>query len=257
MMRRLSRREIHVYLTSPEGIPSGLQDQYRGLLSAEERALEGGYRLEADRRRFVVTRALLRTVLSRYAPVAPEDWAFVKNRFGRPRIADTVQLGSRPVFNISHTREMIVLAICADRELGIDVENIHTHVIAGLAERFFAAPEVAALADITGPRRQEAFFEYWTLKESYLKARGLGLSAPLDQFSFRFPGKTRIQLHFTPTFEDDARRWLFWQFRPVPEYLVAVCAENTTVDRPAVTVTRIVPQASERPLNIQFARVSA
>jgi 4'-phosphopantetheinyl transferase len=107
---------------------------------------------------------------------------------------------------------------------------------ADIAERFFAPIEIADLANIPIERRHERFFEYWTLKESYIKARGMGLSIPLRQFSFQFRHQGRVQIATWPPLHDDPTRWCFWQFRPGPEYVPAVCAERDGGRVPKLTI---------------------
>lgn len=253
----LPLQEIHLWLTYPDEVPTLLEKQYRSLLSPAERDEEQRYRFQADRRRFLITRALARTVLSRYAPIAPQEWSFVKDPFGRPQVTNTTPAGWLPVFNISHTRELIVLGISRNRALGVDVENVHNRrVPPGLAERVFPAQEASVLTATNKARRQAEFFEYWTLKESYIKARGMGLSLPLDQLTFCLREAQSIEVRFAPVLRDDPQRWYFWQFRPKRHYLIATCAANTTPERPAMRGRVTVPLGPERPLDVRFARLS-
>jgi len=82
-----------------------------------------------------------------------------------------------------------------------------------VAARFFSRVEAAALTDLPAKIRQARFFECWTLKESYIKARGPGLSIPLDRFRFRFEGENRVDFLVSPRLDDEPSRWRFWQFR--------------------------------------------
>src|SRR6185295_2220740 len=98
-------------------------------------------------------------------------------------------------FNISHTRSLIVLAVAKERAVGVDVENVQAREIEiRVADRFFAVPEVAALHAVPPDRQQYRFFEYWTFKESYIKARGMGLSLPLGKFGFHFPAERAVEI---------------------------------------------------------------
>src|SRR5437763_959951 len=76
-----------------------------------------------DRRRYLVTRALVRTVLSRYMDIAPREWAFAVNDYGRPLITNAAAAARQISFNVSHTDSLIILAIAQGHELGVDVEN--------------------------------------------------------------------------------------------------------------------------------------
>lgn len=219
-----------------------LLDSLRQLLSAEDRQRGARFLHAEDRHRFLLTRSLVRTTLSRYAAVAPQDWIFTANEHGRPAIANTHPQVASLCFNLSHTRGLIVLGVCRGRELGVDVENMRERTPSpGIAERFFAPQEIAALANLPEAQRHERFFAYWTLKESYIKARGRGMSIPLDRFSFTFPQQDAIHLHIDADQEDRAARWHFWQFRHGDAYLLSVCTERRDTTLPSLRFHRTVP----------------
>ena len=220
--------------------------QYETLLSDEERERRGGYLFEIDQRRYLVARALLRTVLSRYAPIEPRDWVFAANEYGRPAIAQPIGQTARLRFNISHTRRLILLGVTADRQLGVDIEDWHARQAPlAIADHFFALQEVRDLRALPHVEQHRRFFEYWTLKESYIKARGKGLAIPLDRFSFRFPSPTSISLAVNPDLNDQARCWRFWQFEPMPGSVAAVCAERPGTGVPRLLLKQIIPLVEE------------
>lgn len=254
----LSRNEIHLWLAYYDEIEDWRMRPHQALLDDAEQAQHLRFYFERDRRRYFATRVLVRTVLSRYAPVRPKDWIFATNAYGRPEIANAGMLLSDLSFNISHTHSLIVLGVTRGRALGVDVENIRAREVSTeLADRFFSPVEAAALAKIPLDLRHDRFFEYWTLKESYIKARGMGLSIPLDKFSFRFPQDRAVELSIDPELEDRSERWQFWQLHPTPEYLVAICAERTEAGSPDVTVRKAVAVDIAEELPVQFFRTSA
>jgi len=250
--------EVHLWLAFYDGAgEKGVHSAYRELLTAAERKQELRFYFERDRRRYLVTRALVRTVLSRYAPVGPRDWTFSANAYGRPEIANVPARDPGLVFNISHTDGLIVLGVGRDRDLGVDVENCQAReVSADIADCYFAPEEVAALKAVAPDRQRYRFFEYWTFKESYIKARGMGLSLPLDKFSFRYPDDGAVEILIHPELGDDAARWQFWQFQPTPEHLVAVCAGRTGIECCRPIVRQVVPMVSEKIILPEFLRVS-
>ncbi len=234
-----------------------LLESLRQLLSAEERQRGARFLHAEDRHRFLLTRSLVRTTLSRYAPVAPQDWIFTANEHGRPAIANTHPQAAGLCFNLSHTRGLIILGVCRDRELGVDVENIRERTpTPGIAERFFAPQESAALASLPEERRHERFFAYWTLKESYIKARGRGMSIPLDRFCFTFAEESSIHLHIDADQNDNTERWQFWQFRPSDEFLLSICAERRDALPPSLRFHRLVPTVSEEVLHVALCAAS-
>ncbi|OHX20698.1 4'-phosphopantetheinyl transferase family protein [Chromobacterium sphagni] len=241
-------RGIDLWCAFPGRIAdAALLREYHGLLSETERARQRRLYFERDRHRFLVTRVLVRMVLSKYAPLEPTQWLFSANRHGRPEIANPEPGARSIVFNVSHSMDLIMLGVTRGRALGLDVEGVREQAASlGIAERFFAPDEARELHAQPAHHRQRRFFEYWTLKESYIKARGMGLSIPLDHFSFHFPGDSGIRLAMRADQQDWAARWHFWQFGLERDYLTAVCAESMPGGPPSLSVRTIVPMVSER-----------
>jgi 4'-phosphopantetheinyl transferase len=254
----LTADEIHLWLAFYREInDERLLATYYALLDGAEKERMSRFYFAADRRRYLVAHALLRTVLSRCAPVRPQDWTFATNAYGRPEATSREAADIGLAFNISHTDGLIILAVSARRALGVDVENVRAREISlDIADRFFAPDEVAALVAVPPERQRDRFFEYWTFKESYIKARGMGLSLPLDKFSFHYASDRAVALAVDPSLGDDASRWQFWQLRPRPEYLVAVCAERIKRQVPRLAVRKVVPAGSDEMLTAEFVRTS-
>jgi 4'-phosphopantetheinyl transferase len=253
-----SEHNIDVWLAYYDEISDPrLHAEYRALLTAEERGKEFRFYFPDDQRRYLVTRAMVRTVLSRYQAIHATDWRFANNRYGRPEIANLSRAECGLCFNISHTRGLIALGVTQRRELGVDVENVRTREVSlEIADRFFAKTEVAELATIAPERQQDRFFEYWTFKESYIKARGMGLSLPLEQFSFHYPHERAVHISIQPQLGDDANRWGFWQYRPTEEHLLAICAERRGAAAASITLRKTVPLLTEEVLEPQLLKTS-
>jgi 4'-phosphopantetheinyl transferase len=239
--------EIHLWLTLYDEISGeGLLDDYRALLNPAEKEQESRFCFARDRHRYLVTRTLVRTVLSRYIAVDPKDWIFSTNAYGRPQILNKEATDCSLSFNISHTQGIIVLGVTKCRLLGVDVENIATCKISlDIANHYFARQEVAALSAVLPSQQQYRFFEYWTFKESYIKARGLGLSLPLDKFSFHYANDHAVELAIDPELGDDSARWQFWQFQPTTEHLLAACAERIDTRSSRLIVRETIPMTGE------------
>lgn len=252
-----SKHRIDVWLACYDEISDPhLHAEYRTLLTEQERHQEFQFYFPDDQRRYLVTRAMVRTVLSRYVAIAPRDWCFTNNRYGRPDIANLSRDECGLCFNISHTRGLIAIGVTLHRELGVDVENVRAREVSlEIADRFFAKAEVAELASVPVERRQDRFFEYWTFKESYIKARGMGLSIPLEKFSFHYHHERAVHLAIEPELGDDATRWSFWQYRPTTEHLLAVCAERVG-SAPCVTLRRTVPLVAEQMFQPRLLKTS-
>jgi len=249
------RGRIELWLTYISDIgDEALWPRYDALLSAEERAKRARFRFERDQRRYLVTRVLARTVLSRYQAVPPEDWVFSAGPHGRPQIS-APRLEPALEFNIAHSADLVLLGVTSGRTLGVDAESLTMRdcEIEGL-DRYFAAEERAALLALPPAARRRRFFELWTLKESYIKARGVGLALALDAFRFELAGEQGLTLHMRPELGDSPQRWRLWQLAPRPDYVAAVCAARGAAAPPRIIVRETVPLAWERIVDIRPAR---
>jgi 4'-phosphopantetheinyl transferase len=245
-MLTLDGRHIDVWLVRPSEIQSSeLLARYRRLLTDEERERVERFRFEKDRHRALITRALVRTVLSRYIELDPTQWSFGENEHGRPYITNAMPGVGELSFNLSHTTGLIVLAVSHRKIVGIDTEYLERkNATADIANRFFAPSEVAELVCLPALERRERFFQYWTLKESYIKARGMGLALPLDGFAFVLQAEGQIGFAVQPALHDVAERWRFWLFRESPEHFIALCVERSA-DMPQIIMRDVVPFVSE------------
>jgi 4'-phosphopantetheinyl transferase len=240
--------EVHLWYFLPD--PPDREDPrlfaaWTALLSPEEVARRDRYKFEHSRREMVHTRALVRATLSRYADVAPAAWVFGQNAYGRPEIDPAAHPGLGPLrFNLSNTRGLIACAVAWDREIGVDVEDTERQgETVGIADSFFSPLEVRELHALPEARRRDRFFDYWTLKESYIKARGMGLSIPLDQFSFLLDRSGRIGIAFDPRLADDASTWQFAQFSLSPRHKTAAAVRRGAGPDLPFVVRRTVPLA--------------
>lgn len=247
-------RRIDLWCTYISEIRDGsLWPRYEVLLSEDERARRERLRFARDQRRFLVTRALVRTVLSRYAAVRPGDWVFSAGPRGRPVIS--APWCAALEFNISHSSDLVMLGVTCGRALGIDAESIEARAAdIDRLDRYFAPEESAALLSLPPANRRRRFFELWTLKESYIKARGQGLAIALDAFRFELTGERGLTLHMRPELGDSPEGWRLWQLELRSGYLAAVCAARGEQASPRITMREIVPLAHEQMVDVAPSR---
>jgi 4'-phosphopantetheinyl transferase len=253
-MGRASRDRIDLWLAFiDEQIDDGLLLQYKKLLAPDELLRHSRFHFERDRHLYLVTRALVRTTLSRYSALKPQQWTFELNGFGRPEITNADGDARDIAFNISHTAGAVLLAVTSNVQIGVDIESLAARQPSlNIADAFFAPEEVVALRTRPNTQQNQRFFEYWTLKESYIKARSKGLAIPLDQFSFDFPTDKTIRLAFKAQLRDEPSRWRFWQFRFGAQYLAAICAERFDNVVPQLILRQIVPMRKEGPCDYEL-----
>jgi 4'-phosphopantetheinyl transferase len=204
--------------------------EYRGILSRDEQSRSRAFVMENDRTCYVLSRILKRVVLSRYLELESEAIRFERNAYGKPDIGNRQnQTDIHVSFNLSHTKNLIVLAVSHGNAVGIDVENPKLRKAPlDIANDVFSLQEAQELQNVPDKMKDQRFFQYWTLKESYIKARGQGLSIPLDLFRFSLNGN-RIHLHLKSELDDTASNWAFWQLEFFGKYIVAVCSKRETV----------------------------
>lgn len=241
-MRRVEQDALDLWLVDQDQLTDpDLLAAYRQLLSPEEVDRHERFLFEVHRHQFLVARALVRGGLSRYADVDPRDWVFEAGPYGRPRIVGPAGVGPLD-FNLSHTDGMIALAVGGDLVFGVDVEDTwRKGQTVEIADRFFSPSEAAALRAQPPAGRRRRFFDYWTLKEAYIKARGMGLHLPLDRFSYRLDDGPGIGIEFAPGLDDDPAAWQFAQFSPTARHLVGVAVRRDARPDIALRIAWTVP----------------
>jgi 4'-phosphopantetheinyl transferase len=222
-LREICAREVHVWrisLTQPENT---LQD-CRRLLSAEESDRADSFHFRKHYKEFVIAHGALRTILASYLDAQPQHLRFTHGSHGKPDLSKD----SNPIeltFNLSHSGDLALLAVGLGMHLGVDVEVVRSDLGGQeIAERYFSDPEVKKLLALAPGNRADAFFQCWTRKEAYIKARGEGLSIPLDSFDVAFvPGEKPALLNVR-TDPTEVLRWSLYDLRPAHGYKAALVA---------------------------------
>jgi 4'-phosphopantetheinyl transferase len=223
--RQLTPTEVVVTMARPSDAAEPEQrSMLMALLSDEERQRLTRFHFERDRLLFLVAHALVRITLSRHASIEPQSWRFRTGSYGRPEIAES---RSRLRFSLSRRHGLAACAVILDRDIGLDVECISKDSPIDVAERFFSPRERSNLLSTSIDMRARLFLEYWTLKEAYIKARGLGLSLPLDQFSLDKGADDRWRLAAEPPLFDDPERWRFWSWRAGDDHQMALAVDQS------------------------------
>ncbi len=203
----LSASDIHIWLTRKSLIPAALVRDYYSLMDEPQRARNLRFSRQELRDSDVITRALQRTVLSEYADISPSEWTFSQDAAGKPYIAAP---STRLSFNLSHTNEWVVCAVARHPFVGIDIEHCERNAtIVPLAERFFSPQECRELLRLPTVEQKSRFFDYWTLKEAYMKARGEGISLGLNRFGFELESAGKIGFYCDSELQDNPQLWHF------------------------------------------------
>jgi len=218
--------ELHLSYAADDVRDERLLPIYWSLLTPEERVRHDRFRFERDKRQYLMTRALVRWVLSHYARVAPEELVFGANAWGKPEIRKPD--GLPLCFNAANTRGMVACVVALAHDVGVDVEDTtRLGETVEIAERFFSKAEVDELHALPAHLQRERFFDYWTLKEAYVKGRGMGLSIPLRKFTIKFQHMSDPTVVVEPDIDDGAG-WQLYLTSPTPHHRLssAVCLDN-------------------------------
>ncbi|MGH9874027.1 MAG: 4'-phosphopantetheinyl transferase family protein [Pyrinomonadaceae bacterium] len=212
----LAADEVHVWLAKLDDYPA---DDLKLLLSEDERSRAARFRFDKDRNHYVVARALLRKLLAAYLNVGAGELQFSYAEKGKPALDESQRTSLN--FNVAHSYGLAIYAFACNREVGVDLEFIREDLAnEDIAERFFSQAEIDSLRELPAQLRKQAFFDCWTRKEAYIKARGDGLSMPLDEFDVSLrPGEAAALLrnHKKP---NEVTRWSM-QSLCVPDGYVA------------------------------------
>lgn len=218
---QLAPQEIHVWCAdrATQAFPL---ESFAALLSTEEQQRAARFRFATDQEQFLIARALLRILLGRYLQQPPAALHFGYGAQGKPWLLDESDLR----FNVAHSGDLILYAVRKEREVGIDVEWMRTEPsYEMIAEQFFAPAEVAALRAVPLAAQPQVFFNIWTRKEAFIKARGEGLSFPLDAFAVSWEAQQPITLEVYQ-FPRESKRWKLYPLNPKAEYVGALAAEG-------------------------------
>ena len=198
------------------------------ILSEKERERADKFHFPRDRNRFVICRGLLRILIGNYLDLDPANIDFTYNQYGKPFLANAP--GEEALrFNVSHSNELALYAFTSSCEIGVDIEFMAAKEDElQIAERFFSPMEVGALHALRADLQTEAFYLCWTRKEAFVKARGQGLSLPLDHFVVSLKPGEPARLLSIKGDPGELRKWSMKSLYPGPGYAAAVVVEGST-----------------------------
>ncbi|WP_328436769.1 4'-phosphopantetheinyl transferase superfamily protein [Streptomyces sp. NBC_00444] len=220
----LSRTDVHLWIASsvgPDGEPRSLRE-HEAVLSPEERNRADQFYFMRDRAQFVMARSLLRRCLSQYVDIEPAQWEFEFNKYGKPAVHH--RLGVDLDFNLSHSRGMCMLGVTRERPIGVDVEKRDARIsLPDLIHQVMSEPEIDELRRLPARAWKSRFLDVWVFKEAYVKARGQGISLPLQDISFLFPDGRTPELVLKPSLADRPDNWIYDFIKVPADFHAAVC----------------------------------
>ncbi len=216
----LDGASIHLWYAGLQDCKAWLPD-FSSLLSTDENERRMRFRFEPDRQDFAFARGMLRSVLAEYLKSDPRDLSFGYTEHRKPFLSTPE---SELRFNLSHTQGAVLLGVCRGREIGVDIEKVREDLNPlEISTRFFSAAEQQGLKELPEAEQRPAFFRCWTRKEAFLKARGHGLSHPLELFDVSIGADDSEVALVTRPHAEDARQWRILA-TPAPEGYAAAVA---------------------------------
>jgi 4'-phosphopantetheinyl transferase len=221
---------IHICYTYPSKIDSTeIIGRCESILGEEELRKYTKFKFRKDRLQYLATRAQIRLALSEYTGRCPAELVFCSNKYGKPYLSNALSKGQQSLyFNISHSRNLIVSALCSGNEIGIDVEPVNrSSAVRDLENSYMSSDESHRVSQLPPQAADQHALELWTLKESFTKALGKGMSIPFQKLTFLMEQNTSsgITLNCCPSIVPNPQDWYF-QFLDIDKhYMIALCCK--------------------------------
>ena len=214
---------LTVWLCDVRGISGPDITYLHRFLDPAERDFASRLKQRDTQKRYIASHALARDMMAELTGIEPDRLVYTVNENGSPAFKDT-ETGAHLPISISRTDGLVASAYCADIDFGIDIERcLSANADRQLVHSMFSEPEQQIFRDLDGAEFKEAFFKIWTLKEAYVKAEGLGLSLPLNDFAFSLEP---LGIRFLPTDGRNKNDWAFMTQAPTSEHRLSVAART-------------------------------
>ena len=222
----LNATEVHLWVASLT-LPGTRLSYFESILSRDEKERAHRFKKTQDAERYMAARGSLRSLLGSYLGRKPEQLRFAYDALGKPRLAEETAL---PLlnFSVSHCDELALFGFVWEHRIGVDLEFTDREIdFEDLATRYFSSNEVGKLRSSPPNQQRETFYRGWTRKEAFLKARGEGLSYPLEQVEVSLGADEPARVLKVTDDPDASQRWMIEHLTPAPGYIGAVAVETT------------------------------
>jgi 4'-phosphopantetheinyl transferase len=213
------------YVHADAMTPNEALERFEHCLSTDEKDTHDRFVFESDRHSYLLSHVLVRLALSHYLSLPPKCWTFRRGLHGKPSLSGPTEIPMK--FNLSHTTGVAVCGVTVGREVGVDVEALPARAnMREVAARFFSKPEVELVQKLTPEESDQRSLELWTLKESFVKALGLGLSLEPNLFGFAFDSGGTPRLEFTTGVGEPLQDWRFARLTLRSSYTAAIALQD-------------------------------
>jgi 4'-phosphopantetheinyl transferase len=213
---------LHIWKI-PLEIPAPELSKLFSLLNDKEKNTATRFRLDQHRRRYIVSHAAMRNILGLLLNTSAHQIEFRTQENGKPYIPQS------PIhFNLTHSKELALLAISYQGDVGIDLEYFKQGIDSlGIAERFFHPKEVEQIKQFSSEDRDKYFYFCWTGKEAYLKAKGIGIANHLKMFSLNLLDWQKLRVISAEKGLEEFKDWFTYTYQPQENYISTVVSSTT------------------------------
>ncbi len=222
----LLKNEVHIWRTSLDDHSEDTLKYLYSILSKDEKSKVERLQFKYNRHNYIVARGFLRIILGRYLDIESNDIYFSYNRYGKPKL-EGMSIGDYLHFNLSHSGRMVLYAISLDSKVGIDIEFVRPYKKAeAIVERYFSDQEKEEFRALPMCLKEQSFFLGWSRKEAYIKAHGMGMQIPFDEFSVTMVPGEPVKLVHNQDNIDNGAAWSLRDIIPIANYATAVAVEG-------------------------------
>ncbi|NEQ43482.1 MAG: 4'-phosphopantetheinyl transferase superfamily protein [Leptolyngbya sp. SIOISBB] len=244
--------EVHIWLTFSEDCHAAeMHSEYVNWLDSQEENRYRTFKFQRHRFDFLCAHALSRSCLASYCQVHPTDIKFSHNQYGRPELQHPK---CSPIihFSLSHTNGIAVFAAAHLENIGIDIENTQRQLdYLQIANTSFSVSEIQEIESLSDQVLKDRFFQYWTLKEAYTKALGMGLSFPFNQCIFHIsPDSEESISFFDRTAKNTDLDWQFALLQPLEHLCIALAVHSSRNLK--VRTMKVIPGFSNDPIRTKI-----
>ena len=215
----LLNNEVHLHYVF---IVNEKPSVYLKLLSDAEMERANKYRIEKERDRFIISRGLLRKLIGQYVSMNPKEIIFDYGVNGKPFLKNNdVQ------FNMAHAEDAVLFGFTRHFDIGVDLEYLDRQVnFLKMSSFIFSSNELEVFNNQPKEDKKEAFINCWTRKEAFLKAKGAGLTFPIDQLEVSFVKNEKAELRATKWALNEKEQWSLEGFTLAENFRIAVAVNG-------------------------------
>ena len=222
---------VHLWKSELDVSSSKLEHLAKSL-SADEIARANRFKFLEHKNRFIAARGFLRQILSKYLQKSAKDIVLKYSDRGKPLLVNTDIR-----FNISHSQNIALYCVTRHNPIGVDLEYLKKKIEHDkIASRFFNESEYRAITELIPDKRNQAFFQLWTIKEAYLKATGEGLGGGLETVTVKLDNDLQTEVKAIGSDRNEINNWCFWSFIPQENFVATVAVKTKSLKQSRLNI---------------------